>query len=222
MGKDNRGSRTRPIIIKVGDHEYDFVRDANGNVVRKIAGSMTKTEKETMKKANSKNRQRGMERLVKSKNNQSEPTTETKRTIGRMPTRDIRKAFELARKGKYGDVINDSRKIALDFVNTVKNARPLSEKPKDVKRSDWLQQNPDLDKALRLLKRETTTMRKNSGKKSEQNVLRMPAPVKYDRETQKIAYKTSDRSAVENTIRAIEKEMNVDLGFALDRIDWID
>lgn len=181
-----------------------------------------KAQQKAQEKSRSESTLKRMANRMKNQKGGNETEQEVKRTVGKMPASDIRRAFELARKGKYGDVIKESRELAANFVNTAKNARPISEKPKDVKQSDWLQQNPDLDKALRLLKRETTTMRKRSGKKSDQNILRMPAPVSYDRNTQRITYKAADRDAVEQTVRAIEQEMNVDLGFALDRIDWID
>ena len=146
------------------------------------------------------------------------------RQVGRKgrQTGNTATAFERARGERYADTIKQSRSQASDFANRAQNARPISERPKGVKMQDWLAQNPDLDKTLRLLKRETTTLRKRTGKKSEQSVLHMPTPVNYDRNTQRLSFKSSDRAEVENTIRAIEKELKVDLGFALDRIDWID
>ena len=145
------------------------------------------------------------------------------RQVGRKgrQTGNTATAFERARSERYADTIQRERKLASDFMNTVKNARPISEKPEGMKTQEWLAQNPDLDKGLRLLKRNTTTLRKLTGKKSEQSVLHMPTPVKYDRNTQRLSFKASDREEVMKTIRAIEKEMNLDLGFAISRIDWI-
>ena len=145
------------------------------------------------------------------------------RQVGRKGrTGDTATAFERARNERYKDTIRKSREDASEFAKRAQNAKPITERPKGVKMQDWLTQNPDLDKALRLLKRETTTLRKRTGKRSEQSVLHMPAPLKYDRNSQRLTYKSSDREAVMETIRAIEKEMKVDLSFALSRIDWID
>ncbi len=156
------------------------------------------------------------------KKQETTPEPRIRTLVGHRPTSDFNRQVERMRNDRYADIIEQTRKTEAAFADRLKNAKPITERPKGVKMQEWLTQNPDLDKGLRLIKRELNVLRKRTGRRAEESIIHMPAPVNYDRRTQRITYKSENREAVEQAVRTIEKELKLDLGFALDRIDWVD
>ena len=153
---------------------------------------------------------------------QKQPQATGRLLVGKNRPRNTARATGLMRYERYADIIERTRQTEAAFAERLKNARPISERPKGVKMQEWLMQNPDLDHGLRLIKRELNVLRKRMGRRSEESIIHMPKPENYDRNTQRITYKAGDREAVEQAVRTIEKELKLDLGFAMNRIDWVE
>ena len=192
------------------------LRDADGKIVKVGVRNYNKKEKEILRQAQGKT----PTKLPKRQEPTPEPRIRT--LVGHRPTSDFNRQVERMRNDRYADIIEQTRKTEAEFADRLKNAKPITERPKGVKMQEWLTQNPDLDKGLRLIKRELNVLRKRTGRRADESIIHMPAPVNYDRRTQRITYKSENREAVEQAVRTIEKELRLDLGFALDRIDWVD
>ncbi|MCR4718671.1 MAG: hypothetical protein K5768_03470 [Firmicutes bacterium] len=212
------GSKKTERVVYTQDENGQRVplRDANGKIVKVGVRQYTKKEKKILRQAQGKT----PTKLPKRQEATPEPRIRT--LVGHRPTSDFNRQVERMRSDRYAGIIEQTRETQSAFADRLRNAKPITERPKNMKMQEWLTQNPDLDKGLRLIKRELNVLRKRTGRRAEESIIHMPKPVNYDRKTQRITYKTENREAVEQAIQTIEKELKLDLGFALDRMDWVD